>query len=350
MQNNKTHIQAPKIAVVILNWNGKEHLKTFLPSVVSHSQHEDVEIIVADNGSTDDSIAFLKQHYPDIRLILFEENMGFAKGYNEALKLIDSEYYVLLNSDVEVTPNWILPIIDIMEKEGQIAAIQPKILSYTDKSKFEYAGAAGGFMDKYGYPFCRGRLFDKVEEDYGQYDDTCDIFWATGACLFVRATCFHEVGGFDDEFFAHMEEIDLCWRLQLSNYTIKYVPDISVYHLGGGSLPKSSPFKTYLNIRNNKAMLYKNLPKKQRGFILAVRLLLDMVAALKFLVGKNGFQEFKAVVKAHFDFLKMKPELKRKRAQLTIQASKYIYKKNIVWQYYALGKQLFSNLSKADFS
>lgn len=246
-----------KTAVVILNWNGRKFLKKFLPDVIKFSK-KDAEVIVADNASTDDSVAVLKADFPEIRIIENKSNGGFAKGYNQALKLIDAEYYILLNSDIEVTENWINPVIELMESDKNIAACQPKIRSYHEKEKFEYAGAAGGFIDKFGYPFCRGRIFQSLEEDKGQYDDTVEIFWATGAALFIRAELYHKLGGMDDDFFAHMEEIDLCWRLKNEGYKIMYCPKSTVYHVGGGTLPTSSSWKTYLNFRNNFFLIYKN--------------------------------------------------------------------------------------------
>jgi GT2 family glycosyltransferase len=255
-----------KTAVVILNWNGRNFLETFLPSVLEYSARC-ADVIVADNASTDDSVAFLQEHYPQIRIIEHPKNGGFSKGYNDALKQIDAEYYILLNSDVEVTPNWITPVIEMMDADPSIAACQPKLRSFEDRSQFEYAGAAGGFIDAYGYPFCRGRIFDVLEEDRGQYDDACEVFWATGACLFVRADLYHALGGLDEDFFAHMEEIDFCWRLKNNGHKVMYCPDSTVYHVGGGALPKSSPRKTYLNFRNNLALLVKNLPSKRLGWV-----------------------------------------------------------------------------------
>ena len=244
-----------KTAVVILNWNGKKFLEQFLPYVIKHSS-SDAEVIVADNASNDDSVEFLKNNYPEIQIINNNENGGFSKGYNEALSKIDAEYYVLLNSDIEVTENWIKPIIDLMDSDKSIAVCQPKLRSYHQKEMFEYAGAAGGFIDKYGYPFCRGRIFNSIEVDNGQYDDTCEVFWATGAAMFVRAELYHKFGGLDNDFFAHMEEIDFCWRLKNEGYKIMYCADSVVYHVGGGTLPKNSSRKTFLNFRNNFNLLY----------------------------------------------------------------------------------------------
>lgn len=278
-----------KVAVVILNWNGRKLLEEFLPSVVKYSTHPDVEIIVADNGSSDDSINYLQTVYTDIRLIVLPENYGFAGGYNKALQQVEAEYFVLLNSDVEVTENWLMPIIGHLDSNKDIAAAQPKIRSQRNKVYFEYAGAAGGFLDRYGYPFCRGRIFQNVEEDRGQYDQPIDVLWATGgACLFIRSTDFFETGGFDASFFAHMEEIDLCWRLSCrGGRRIVCLPSSTVYHVGAATLTKESPRKTYLNFRNNLLMLYKNLPQKHLKRTMIIRLILDYVAAFQFtLTGK----------------------------------------------------------------
>ena len=246
-------------AVVILNWNGKHMMEKFLPSVTAHTSG-DAEVIIADNGSTDDSIEFLHTHYPDLRIIQLDQNYGFAEGYNRALAQIEADYYVLLNDDVEVTPHWVEPVIEQMQQNPLTAICQPKLLMYDQRDTFEYAGAAGGFIDRYGYPFCRGRLFDVVEKDHGQYDDPCEIFWASGAAMFVRADVWHQLGGLDGDFFAHMEEIDFCWRAKNKGYRVEYCPKSAIYHVGGGTLPKSNPRKTFLNFRNNLSMLYKNLP------------------------------------------------------------------------------------------
>ena len=331
-----------KIAVVILNWNGRTMLERFLPSVVAHSGAAD--IVVADNGSTDDSVAFLQEHYPQVRLILLDKNYGFAEGYNKALAaLCGYDYYVLLNSDVECTPGWIEPVVAMMEAQPDIAVCQPKLLMYDSKDTFEYAGGAGGFIDKYGYPFCRGRLFSTLEKDHGQYDDECDIFWATGACMFVRASVWNELGGLDGDFFAHMEEIDFCWRTHLAGYRVSYCPRSVVYHVGGGTLPKSSPFKTELNFRNNLSMLYKNLPEERRGRVLAMRMWLDRVAAVKFLL-EGHVGEYKAVRKAHRQYRAWKPALAEKRKKSgTCQVSQ-VYQGLLLPEYYLLGRKLFTTL------
>lgn len=288
-----------KLAVVILNWNGKSWLEKFLPSVVHFSK--DADIFIIDNGSTDDSVEFLKLNFPSVKIIVNSKNSGFAGGYNEGLQQIDAEYYCLLNSDVEVTENWIEPIISLFEKNPDIAAIQPKILSYNDKNKFEFAGAAGGLIDNLGYPYCRGRVFDEVEEDKGQYDDEMEIFWASGCALFIRSKDFWNQNGFDERFFAHQEEIDLCWRLINSGRKIFYTGKSKVYHVGGGTLNKQSAQKTYLNIRNNLSMMLKNLPFPKLIGLIFFRLCLDGIAGIYFGL-KQGFPHLWAVVRAHFGF------------------------------------------------
>ena len=275
----------------------------------------DAEVVIADNGSTDGSIAFLKETYPSLRLILLDRNYGFAEGYNRAFAQIDAEYYILLNDDVEVAPGWVDAVEAEMERDPMVAIAQPKLLMFDQKETFEYAGAAGGFIDKYGYPFCRGRLFNTLEKDNGQYNDAREIFWASGAAMFVKSSVWKEMGGLDGDFFAHMEEIDFCWRCKNRGYKVIYCPDATVYHVGGGTLPKSSPFKTQLNFRNNLAMLYKNLPAKRLRRVLALRMVLDWVAAFGFLL-KGNAGEFKAVFKAHKEYRKWKPSLKQKRAAI----------------------------------
>ncbi len=322
------------VSVVILNYNGRNFLEKFLPAVVENA--DGCEIIIADNASTDDSIEFLKSAYPSVRLIQLPDNQGFAGGYNAALKQVSAEYYVLLNSDVEVTPNWIRPVIALMESNKLIAACQPKIRSFHQKTHFEYAGAAGGYIDWLGYPFCRGRIFDSYEEDLGQYNDTKEIFWATGACMFVRAKVFKEMGGFDANFFAHMEEIDLCWRMKSAGNQIFYCADSMVFHVGGGTLHKSNPRKTFLNYRNGLAMLYKNLTVNNLIYTLLLRLILDGISGIKLLLD-GSFPDFWAVIKAHFAFYGMIPKLKRKSPK---QVS-MIYQKSIVWEYFAKGKKTF---------
>ncbi len=333
-----------KAAVVILNWNGKKFLEQFLPVVIQQSNGI-AGIIVADNASTDDSVVFLQEHFPEIRIIQNQSNGGFAKGYNDALKLIDAEYYILLNSDIEVTSHWIEPVLQLMDSDKNIAACQPKIRSYYEREKFEYAGAAGGYIDKYGYPFCRGRLFFTLEEDKGQYDDVREIFWATGACLFVRAELYHKFGGLDEDFFAHMEEIDFCWRLKNHGYKIVYCPDSIVFHIGGGTLPKSSSRKTYLNFRNNFTLLYKNLPAKRLVPVFTARFLLDGIAAIKFLLD-GGFKDFLAVSRAHLSFYGNIGKIRKKRKSQIQQKVRHIYHGNIVIDYYLLKRKKFTDLKK----
>ncbi len=316
-----------KVAVVILNYNGQKFLETFLPSVIENA--DGYEIIIADNASTDDSLAFLQNHYPTLKSIQLSTNQGFAGGYNNALKEVEAEYYVLLNSDVEVSANWTKPVIDLMDTDKSIAACQPKIRSYHQKTHFEYAGAAGGYIDWLGYPFCRGRVFDSYEEDQGQYEDTQEIFWATGACMFVRASVFHQLGGFDAHFFAHMEEIDLCWRMKNNGHKIMYSSASTVYHVGGGTLHKSNPRKTFLNYRNGLAMLYKNIPADKLFSTILLRLILDGISGVKLLVD-GSFADFLAIIKAHFAFYAMIPKLERKSPK---NVSK-IYQKSIVWEYF----------------
>lgn len=288
-----------KLAVVILNWNGKNWLEKFLPSVVRFSDGADIYVI--DNASTDDSVKFLQLNFPSVKIVMNSKNSGFAGGYNEGLRQIDAEYYCLLNSDVEVTENWIEPVLNLFEKNSDIAAIQPKILSYNDKNKFEFAGAAGGLIDNLGYPYCRGRVFDEVEEDKGQYNDETEIFWASGCALFIRSKDFWNQNGFDERFFAHQEEIDLCWRLINSGRKIFYTGKSKVYHVGGGTLNKQSAQKTYLNIRNNLSMMLKNLPFPQLIGLIFFRLCLDGVAGIYFGL-KQGFPHLWAVIRAHFGF------------------------------------------------
>lgn len=335
-----------KVAVVILNWNGSAMLRRFLPGVLKYSSAE-AAVYVADNASTDGSVDMLKKEFPAARLVLLDKNWGFAEGYNKALGKIDAEYYVLLNSDVEVPHHWLTPLVEFMDSTPKAAACQPKLLSEKDKDSFEYAGACGGFLDRYGYPFCRGRVFGTVEEDSGQYDYTMEVLWATGACMMIRAEDFRRVGGFDPRFFAHSEEIDLCWRLRLLGRKLYCVPDSSVFHVGGGTLPKNNPMKTFLNFRNNLLMLYKNLPDKELRRVMSVRLFLDYLAAFQALVaGRIG--DFKAIVRARKAFKSMKPEYKDIR--LSIQRNrktdnvKGIYGFSLLWRYYAKGQKKFSDL------
>ncbi len=335
-----------RCSVVILNWNGADMLRKFLPSVVKESEGKDIEIVVADNGSTDDSIA-VSGDYPTIRIIQFDKNYGFAEGYNKALEEVDADYTILLNSDVEVTTGWLTTLLSYMDAHKDVAACQPKILSFTEKEqsgakKFEHAGAAGGYMDKWGYPYCRGRIRDYVEEDKGQYDNVTDVFWATGACLCIRTDVYKENGGLDGSFFAHMEEIDLCWRLQCRGYRLVCVPESTVYHVGGGALAYDNPRKTYLNFRNNLLMLYKNLPDNRLHKVLAVRCLLDYVATMQYLI-KCEWDNFRAVVKARWDFQHLRKAYKPLREEnlqkATVPYPKTIADRSIIVDYYLRGKR-----------
>lgn len=337
-----------KTAVVILNWNGRKFLEKFLPSVIAFSKG-DADIIVADNASTDDSVKFLSENFPEVQLVINQTNGGFAKGYNDALSKVEADYYILLNSDIEVTEKWIKPVISLMESDHLIGACQPKLRSYSEKEKFEYAGAAGGFIDKYGYPFCRGRLFQSMEVDEGQYDDVKEIFWATGACMFVRADLYHKFGGLDGDFFAHMEEIDFCWRLKNSGYKIMYCPDSMVFHVGGGTLPKSSSRKTYLNFRNNFSLLYKNLPKGRILPVFASRLWLDGLAGFSFLL-KGGFADLLAVIRAHFSFYRNIGTLRKKRKNIIQKPVSQVYNGCIVISHYVLRKKKYSELDENKFT
>jgi len=339
--------QHPKTAIVILNWNGEQLFSKFLPSVIENSQGNNIEIIVADNGSTDQSILYLQHNFPSIKIIDLKKNYGFAEGYNQALKQVKADYIVLLNSDVKVGKNWIDPCISQFEEDKKIAAIQPKILSYNQPKYFEYAGAAGGFIDKFGYPFCRGRILDRFEKDEGQYNKSTEIFWASGAAMFLRASAFKEAGGLDGDFWAHMEEIDLCWRLKNQGFKIVYEPQSVVYHLGGGTLSYGSPQKVYLNFRNNLWMLFKNTPKEQFKRTLTIRIILDGVAAVKFLTGFQ-FKHFWAVANAHVAFYKNLSKLirKRKEIQKTVVVKQHLerYSKSIMWKYFIQKRKRFTDL------
>ena len=328
-----------KIAVVILNWNGEKLLQHFIPSIIQNS--ENATVYVADNASTDASIALIKNSFPGVKIIQNSLNYGFAKGYNEALQFVEEPYYALVNSDIEVTKNWLNPIIELFEKEPNTAIIQPKILAYKKKTHFEYAGAAGGYIDKYGFPFCRGRIFETLEEDLGQFDDETEIFWATGACLFIRKDVFHELNGFDADFFAHQEEIDLCWRAFNLGYKTKYTSKSVVYHVGGATLDVANPKKTYLNFRNSLYMLVKNLPKKMLFKILFLRMILDGIAAFKFLL-EGKFFHFIAVGKAHFSFYKNCFQIYKKRIEF--QKVGYYKTYSIVYEYFIKGKKKFSQI------
>ncbi|MBM3446133.1 MAG: glycosyltransferase family 2 protein [Bacteroidetes bacterium] len=338
--------QFPSVGVVILNWNGRHFLQQFLPSVMA-SNYPALKVYVADNGSTDDTLVFLKNNFPGVHLIEMKQNAGFTGGYNEALKYVDDEILVLLNSDIEVDPHWIHPVVDMFSSDNNIAAIQPKILDYKRRDHFEYAGGAGGWIDSLGYPFNRGRIFDEVEKDLNQYDQKEAIFWASGAAMFVRRACFFEVGGFDPYFFAHQEEIDLCWRLQLAGYKIMACPESIVYHVGGGTLQKENPQKTYLNFRNNLIMLFKNNRGLHKWYVIVFRLLLDAISAWKGLLSVN-FPFFASIARAHFSFMKWQLIHKKQSIfpQKRVHSPKGIYKGKIVWDYFILGKKRFSEIVK----
>lgn len=338
-----------RVAVVILNWNGLEVLQTFLASVVLHTNAQLADIVIADNGSTDGSLAWAKMQYPDLKYIELDDNYGFAKGYNLAISEIPCEYTVLLNSDVEATPNWLEPLIDHLDKHSEVGGVQPKIKAYKQKELFEYAGASGGFIDCFGYPFCRGRLLDTVEQDNGQYENVVSIMWATGACLVVRTELYRQANGLDEHFFAHMEEIDFCWRIKNMGYQLMVIPQSTVYHLGGGTLPSSSPRKLYLNYRNNLLLLYKNLAVDKYTKTMRIRWWLDLMSALVYLA-KGQFNLGVQVVKAHRDFRRMKKLYKNYRNGFALgdklKHHPEIYNKSIVWQYFVKGKKTFNQLWK----
>ena len=325
-----------KIAVVILNWNGAKLLEQFLPSVVSFS--EEATIYVADNASTDNSIDVIQTQFPSVKITQNSGNFGFAKGYNEALQFVEEPFYALVNSDIEVTENWLVPIIEIFENESETAIIQPKILDFKKKTHFEYAGAAGGFIDKLGYPFCRGRIFETIEADKNQYDDEIPIFWASGACFFIRREVYRKLNGFDPDFFAHQEEIDLCWRAFNLGYQTKFTYKSTVYHVGGATLQQSNPQKTFLNFRNSLLMLVKNLPKNQLFPILFSRLCLDGLAGIQFIF-KGKFKHFLAIIKAHFAFYSIGFQFYKKRT--TFGRSDYFKTKSIVYLYFIKNGKVF---------
>ncbi|MFY0483059.1 glycosyltransferase family 2 protein [Flavobacterium sp. PLA-1-15] len=327
------------IAVVILNWNGVHLLEKFLPSVISYSPG--ATVYVADNASTDTSVEFVKANFPSVKIVINKENYGFAKGYNEALKHIDADVYALVNSDIEVTENWLLPIIEKFNNEPNTAVIQPKILDYKNKEYFEYAGAGGGFLDRFGFPFCRGRIFDTIEKDNGQYDDDTEIFWASGACFFIRKEVFWELNGFDDDFFAHQEEIDLCWRIFNAGHTIKYCHASKVYHVGGATLQEGSPMKTFLNFRNSLAMMVKNLPASSLFPILFLRLSQDGIAGIQFIL-QGKWMHCYMILKSHFYFyLHLFKNLKKRG---NVQRKGYYKIESIVFTYYIRGGKVFERL------
>lgn len=330
-----------KTAIVILNWNGRKLISEFLPSIVNYS-YSIADIYVADNASNDDSVVFIQENFPEVSIISNPSNGGYAKGYNDALKHIKADIYCLINSDVEVTENWLSPILDVFSKESNTAIIQPKILDYKDKSKFEYAGAGGGFIDFFGYPYCRGRVFNHLETDRGQFDDTAQIFWASGACFFVRSEVYHELHGFDEKYFAHQEEIDLCWRTQNLGYDITYVGASTVYHVGGATLQESNPQKTYLNFRNSLLNIVKNIPPRYFLIVVLSRLLLDGVAGIKFIVELRPIHTW-SILKAHasfysklFSYLKLRRTIKKDHS--------YFRHFSVVWKYFVLRRRTFSSL------
>ena len=336
-----------KTSIVILNWNGLEFLKMFIGKIVKYSQNPETSIVVADNGSTDESLNWLSENHNEVKIIKLDKNYGFAGGYNRALSQIDSRYYVLINSDIEVTENWLQPLVSYMDDNLDVASCQPKILSFHNKEYFEYAGAAGGFIDKYGYPYCRGRIFDAIEKDYGQYNSVSDVFWSSGACMIVRSEAWNKCGGFDDFFFAHMEEIDLCWRFQNAGLRVCCIPDSIVYHIGGGALPYDSPFKTFLNFRNSLFLLYKNLPDNKLNLTIFIRKLFDGLAVLMFLF-KGQLSNVKSIWKAHRDYYRNKRRLKVRRRrvrELKITSSTtHILNKSIVFQFYIRKRKTYNSL------
>ncbi|MEN8746548.1 MAG: glycosyltransferase family 2 protein [Polaribacter sp.] len=330
-----------KTAIVILNWNGEKLLEQFLPSIVNFSANE-AAIYVADNASTDASIAFVKEFFPSVNIVENGVNGGYAKGYNDALQFIEADIYCLINSDVAVTKNWLPPILEVFKKEKNTAIIQPKILDFKEQTKFEYAGAGGGFIDLYGYPYCRGRLFNHLEVDAHQFNDVADIFWASGACFFIRAEVYHQLNGFDEDYFAHQEEIDLCWRTQNIGLDVKYVGTATVYHVGGATLQETNPHKTYLNFRNSLLNIVKNVPKKWFLFVVFSRLILDGIAGLKFLLEFRPIHTF-AILKAHFSFYKNFFRFLRKRKTLQKKMNYNIHT-SIVWQYFIMRRKKFADL------
>jgi hypothetical protein len=336
-----------KTAVVILNWNGREFLEKFLPGVIDNTASDDTEVIVADNGSDDNSVEWLSLNFPAIRIIRLEKNWGYAGGYNRALRQVEAEYYILLNSDVKVEKGWAEKLVTYMEMHPRVGACQPKIRSFEKPSFFEYAGAAGGFIDMFGYTFCRGRIFDTIEEDRGQYDDTREIFWASGSCMAIRASAFEQCDGLDESFFVHMEEIDLCWRMQNAGYIICYIPDAVIWHVGGGTLSYDSPDKVYYNFRNSLMMLAKNLPSRHLHRTLFIRQVLDGVAAVRLLF-RSGRAAFVAVVRAHNDFRKARTAIKTFRAMAPhpdmYSTPHTTMNKSVVFEYYIRGKRIFPDL------
>lgn len=332
-----------QVSVVILGWNGRKFLEQFLPSVIRYSSLPNVEVIYADNASTDDSVAFVREKFPTVKIVQNSENKGFAGGYNDALKQVNAKYYVLLNQDVEVTENWISPVVDFLENNPDFVAAQPKILAFNAMKTFEYAGASGGFIDYLGYAFCRGRVFESVEKDESQYDDVKPIFWASGACMFMRSDVYWDAGGLDEDFFAHQEEIDLCWRIHNMGYEIAVVPQSKVFHVGGGSLPQGSERKTYLNFRNNLFLLLKNLPLPRLLWTLPLRMILDAVAVLQSILRNKNFKDFKPVWNAHIDFYKSFFVMLSKRTNVPNSMPETIYGKSIIVQHFLFGRKRYSD-------
>lgn len=334
------------VSVVILGWNGRKFLEKFLPSVVAYTQRPEYEVVYADNLSSDDSVEYVTKNFPTVRIIKNTSNRGFAGGYNDCLAHVKSKYYVLLNQDVEVTEHWLDPLVEMAESDLNIAAVQPKIRSYHQKEMYEYAGAAGGLMDWIGYAFCRGRIFDTMEVDTGQYDDTVDIFWASGASMFVRSDAYWRAGGLDEAFFAHQEEIDLCWRMKNLGYRIVFQPQSMVFHVGGGSLPQGNPRKTFLNFRNNLMMLYKNLPLSEMIWKMPFRFVLDWVAAWYSLVKNKNTVDFKAIFRAHSDFMAHLPNMSSKRHAIKAKSPGLLYGKSVVWYHFVLKQKYFSDINR----
>lgn len=335
-----------KTAVVILNWNGKGFLERFLGTLISNTPKETAEIIIIDNASSDDSIKWLGDYFPEIRIIQLDQNYGFAGGYNKGLSQTEAEYFLLLNSDIEVPENWLQPLVNLMDKDNSIGICGPKLISWHERDKFEYAGASGGFIDTFAYPFCRGRIFDTCETDHGQYNNILDCFWISGAALLIRSELFSTAGGFDEKFFAHQEEIDLCWRVQNLGYRVVIQPESEVYHIGGGTLPKSSPFKTFLNFRNNLYLIEKNIPRYKRNRVKFVRIFLDQIAFYKILFSGN-FKEAFSIPKAYWYFWSHSTLMSKQRKVIKPKALKYLkgyYNHSIVFDYYIRGKKKFSDL------
>ena len=336
-----------KVSVILLNWNGRKLLEKFLPSVVAHTPSDVAEVVVADNGSTDDSVAMLRERFPGVRLVLLDRNYGFAEGYNRAIEQTAAEYTVLLNTDVEVTPGWLTAPLEELDADPSVAAVQPKLLSRRDRSFFEYAGAAGGWIDRYGYPFCRGRVLSVVEEDRGQYDAPTDIFWASGACLFIRTDIYRRVGGLDARFFAHQEEIDLCWRLRSRGYRLRCMPQSVVYHVGGGTLHTESPYKTFLNFRNNLLMIYKNLPDRDLRRVMRLRRVLDGLAALRFVL-TGHVRNAAAIVRARREFHRWRKDYAPIRAEnlrlATLDPIPEQMNRSLLLRFYLKGERTFEQL------